>query len=545
MALNIPEVTHFISDHAFVQCQLAIPKPPVERKLINYRQLKAIDLDLFKRDILLSSLGTIPLGETITETPLELDRLVALYDTTFQTLLDKHAPIRSKIITVRPTVPWMNDVIKQSKRLRRKAERQWRNCSDDPLMKLFYRREFQLRRNELKIKLIKSKTEYYSGKVLECSNDQYKLFNLMNSLLKRKQGVQYPESASVSDLPNEFGEFFVSKIDKIRHELDDLNLPSIDHHSSFIAEVQCFRSFSKLSEDDVAKRFCQSPTKHCISDPIPTWLLKQCMDAILPFLTLLVNMSLGLGYFPRQWKKAIVTPILKKVGADTIVSNYRPVSNLSFLSKLVERVVVSQLSDHMTSNNILPSNQSAYRQFHSTETSLLKVQSDILMNFDNQKVTLLVLLDLSAAFDTIDHTILLRTIESQAGVSSIALRWFSSYLEGRTQCVRIFNEMSKGFNLRFGVPQGSCLGPVLFTIYAAPLLKIIEHHLPQAQGYADDHQLYIAFNPNSQASQENALIALQACISEIRQWMLVNKLKINDNKTEFLIMGSMTTTTKS
>ena len=96
----------------------------------------------------------------------------------------------------------------------------------------------------------------------------------------------------------------------------------------------------------------------------------------------------------------------------------------------------------------------------------------------------------------------------------------------------------KGLISGSGYPKVLVWGPVLFTIYAAPLLKIIEHHLPQAQGYADDHQLYIAFNPNSLASQENALIALQDCISEIRQWMLVNKLKINDNKTEFLIMGS-------
>ena len=129
-------------------------------------------------------------------------------------------------------------------------------------------------------------------------------------------------------------------------------------------------------------------------------------------------------------------------------------SNLPLITKLTEKASVNQLSDHMNKVRPLPSGQSAYRPFHSTETALLKVQSDILLNMDDQKVTLLVILDLSAAFDTIDHSIILETLGSG-----------------------------------FGVPQGSCFGPVLFTIYVADLFQIIEKHLPEAQGYADDHQV--------------------------------------------------------
>ena len=134
----------------------------------------------------------------------------------------------------------------------------------------------------------------------------------------------------------------------------------------------------------------------------------------------------------------------------------------------------------------LPSGQSAYRPFHNTETALLKVQSDILLNMDDQKVTLLVMLDLSAAFHTIDHSILLETLGSGFGVGGTALKWFTSYLSQRTRQVQIKGTLSEKKQLTTGAPQGSCLGPVLFTIYVADLFQIIEKHLPETQGYADD-----------------------------------------------------------
>ena len=168
-------------------------------------------------------------------------------------------------------------------------------------------------------------------------------------------------------------------------------------------------------------------------------------------------------------------------------TSFRPVSNLP-----TEKASVNQLSGHMNKVRPLPLGQSAYRPFHSTETALLKVQSDILLNMDDQKVTLLVMLDLSAAFNTIDHSILLETLSSGLGVGGTALKWFTSYLSQRTQQVQIKGTLSEKKQLTTGVPQGSCLGPVLFTIYVADLFQIIEKHLPEAQGYADDHQVYLS-----------------------------------------------------
>ena len=193
-----------------------------------------------------------------------------------------------------------------------------------------------------------------------------------------------------------------------------------------------FLSFQPLTEDDVRKLIKQSPNKQCSSDPIPTWLLKECLDSLLPVLTLLENKSLQIGYFPKEWKNALVKPLLKKLGLELVFPSFRPVSNLPFISKLTEKVSVNQLSDHMNKVRPLPSGQSAYKPFHSTKTALLKVESDILLNMDDQEVTLLVMLDLSAAFNTIDHSILLETIGSGFGVGGTALKWFTSHLSQRT-----------------------------------------------------------------------------------------------------------------
>ena len=199
---------------------------------------------------------------------------------------------------------------------------------------------------------------------------------------------------------------------------------------------------------------------------------------------------------------------------------------------------MNQLNEHTDSCDRRPSHQSAYRPFHSTETALLKVQSDILQNMDGQRVTLLVMLDLSAAFDTIDHKILIETLRSRVGVGGTALQWFISYLSNRTQQVKVHGVASEKINLDTGVPQGSCLGPVLFTAYVADLFHIIQKHLVDAHGYADDHQLYISFRPSPTINQQDAVNAMERCISELRAWMIVNQLMVNDTKTEFMLIGS-------
>ena len=162
---------------------------------------------------------------------------------------------------------------------------------------------------------------------------------------------------------------------------------------------------------------------------MPMTLLPDCLDEVLPVISYLVNSSLVHGYFPMDWKEALVKPLLKKPGLEAQFKNLRPISNLQFISKLAERSAYEQTYDHLITHNLIPELQSAYRKRYSTETALLKVQ-----NY-RQHVTLLVLLDLSAAFDTVYHEILFRRLETTFGVTGTSLQWFSSYLGNRSQRV--------------------------------------------------------------------------------------------------------------
>ena len=183
-------------------------------------------------------------------------------------------------------------------------------------------------------------------------------------------------------------------------------------------------------------------------------------------------------------------------------------------------------------NCSLPILSSAYRQGHSTESALLKDHADILHNMEQQMITLLVLIDLSAAFDTVDHPILFQCLEKQYGFHDSILSWHKSYLSDRKQCVILKHMHSNTFDLPFGVPQGSCLDPVLFTQYASSLFS---NHSVSAHAYADNHQLYMAFSPNLEG-QNQAVSCMESCLGDVKPWMISNKLKMNDSKTEFIII---------
>ena len=210
-------------------------------------------------------------------------------------------------------------------------------------------------------------------------------------------------------------------------------------------------------------------------------------------------------------------------------------SNVSFLSKVLGKVVVNQLNTHINSSNTSNQYQSAYRKFNSTETSLLTIHSDILPSMDAGRVTALMLLDLSVAFDTIDHTILLSRLDDWFGVTGKALNWFKLYLTGRCQRIKLGDCLYSKGDLKFGVPQGSVLGPLPFTLYTTPLSSMIFEHTIPYHLYADDSQLYVSFASGDSAA---ALNGLQSCLASVQSWMSTNKLKLNPDKTEFLLIGN-------
>ena len=180
--------------------------------------------------------------------------------------------------------------------------------------------------------------------------------------------------------------------------------------------------------------------------------------------------------------------------------------------------------------------QSAYRKHHSTESTLLNTQNDILLNMAKGSVTALTLLDLSTAFDTIDHTILLDRLNVYYGLSELALGWFKSYLSGRTHSVKVGSTLSHPAALHYGVPQGSVLGPILFSLYTKPIGSIIHSHSSiNYHFYADDTQLYITFSPENFS---HSIQKLKNCLNDIQNFMFANKLKLNPDKIEFILIGS-------
>ena len=269
-------------------------------------------------------------------------------------------------------------------------------------------------------------------------------------------------------------------------------------------------------------------------------MVKDSVDELIPMVTILVNLSLQSANVPDSMKQALVTPLLKKDDLDPeVLKNYRPVSNLSFLSKVLERVVAARLTNYMTINQLHEPMQSAYRSCHSTETALVRVQNDILRTLDQGGAAILVLLDLSAAFDTIDHSILLSRMESVLGVKGSALQWFKSYLLGRKQRIKINNDFSENQEILWSVPQGSVLGALLFLIYIIPLAQLIRSYGLNNHGYADDTQLCLSFKKTSDnAIVKREILNLEKCLCDISVWMSQNKLKLNNDKTEIILFGS-------
>ena len=448
-------------------------------------------------------------------------------------LLDKHAPLVTRTFT-KGAAGWLSDTYLQAKAVRRQFERFWRK-DKSPQNRARLRKQIA-RCNAI---ITKDKTNYFSNLISDNAHDSKKLWQILRSVLHSVPEKVLPSHASQICLANRFVTSFSDKIRKIRDSFtitDSFTLPAP-------SDVPKFDLFKAVSEDEVWKVITKSPTKSCLLDPWPTFLVKECLDILLPSVTKLANCSLTEGAVPGGLKKAIVSPLIKKSSLPPDeLKNYRPVSGLSFISKLVERVVASQLNDHVACNGLENVSQSAYKQGHSTETALLSIKNEVHLALARGEATAVVLLDQSAAFDTIDHGTLIECLSSWFGVGGVVLNWFKSYLCDRYQCIKIGSVLSDAKRLLYGVPQGSVLGPILFSLYTTPLSKVIQNHPGICfHFYADDTQLYVHLTHNH-ATQ--AFDRLKNCLDDVRKWLSANKLKLNPDKTEFILFGSGNVRTK-
>ena len=296
--------------------------------------------------------------------------------------------------------------------------------------------------------LTKTKADYYSHMVSDTGNNQQRLYRIVNRLLHRKGQRVLPDHTSSAETAKLFSEYFSGKIENICRELSACRDADgcVDNNTSrgFTSELS---SFNTPPMEVIKQIITDASPKSCDLDPAPTWLVVESVDELLPILSRIITTSLQSSTVPDKFKIGYISPLIKKPGLNSeSLHNYRPVQHLSFVSKVIERVVAQQLTSHMRENNLHEQMQSAYRQNHSTETALLKVHSDILSAVDNGCVVVLVLLDLTAAFDTIDHAILLSRLRHRFGVTGAALDWLRSYLANRKQLVRIGSDNSSPYS---------------------------------------------------------------------------------------------------
>ena len=390
------KVDYKISDHFSIKCHLSLGKPAKEVKKVTFRKLTQIDFEKLNSDLCDEFM---PLQQLT-----DIDTLVTAYDSTLRKILDKHAPEQDKIITIRNKHRGFTDDLREEKKKRRRLERRWRRTKSAVDRDKFVKQKLKLR------KLLEdSDTAFYSNLVMENSHSTKGLFKVVNNMLNKKTESPLPKHDSTLQLANEFVDFFDEKIEKIQNHLDlAMNL---DENNIVVPEEPKYKTqmttFCHLSEDNVEKLIKKSPITTCDLDPLQTWILRRCGEPFVKIATLIINTSLQTSAMPDRFKLAILNPHLKKAGLEIINANFRPVSNLAYASKLIERAVANQLVQHMVENDLFEPLQSAYREGHSTETALLRVQTDLLMAMDKQKVSILVLLDLSAAFDTVNHSVLL------------------------------------------------------------------------------------------------------------------------------------------
>lgn len=449
-----------------------------------------------------------------------VDDLVSFFNNSISCILDIIVPLKTysyRLLSKR--APWFDHQCITLKRSARKLERFYRSKPSAYSFNLY-----SSSLNKYKSILFSKHCQYLRSSIVLAASSKHR-WSALNKLLNKN--LPQPSSFSAQDFHN----FIVDKINIIRTNFmsnnfdQSINLPNSNKSFSF----SCF---SPISLCELTSLINNMSSATCSLDLIPTKLLKNLSHLLYPIILKIVNLSLITSKFPSSFKTSIVIPTLKNNYLDpSLVSSYRPISNLPFISKILEKVVFKQLYSYLQSNSLLPISQSGFRLGHSTESSLLKLYNDIILSFDSNLVSVLVCLDYSSAFDTVDHLILLSVLKNKFNIINSCYSWFESYLSDRSFSVSLNHLSSNPSISSCGVPQGSILGPLLFIIYTSELSYIISSNNCNSLSYADDSHLYCSFDASSLGL---VMSSISSCLTAVESWSSSMSLKLNPSKFELI-----------
>ena len=462
--------------------------------------------------------------------PVDVNESLKRLDDIIVRELNVCCPIKTRIKTKREMKnPWISHELKT---LIKKRE----NYRKLFLQNKMSRNEYNYFRNFVTNKVRWTKQSYYRYLLTDIKKNIKKTWNVINSLIKPNhknckkeissilfEGEIYNDNQSVANILNDHfasvGSKIASTFPETRTENENVYRES---ESNFL--------FKTVTSLDVSKIIHCLKNKPCHISTYSAKVLKYISAIVSPFLAVIINMSLSTGIFPDMLKLARVVPILKS-GDSTDVNNYRPISVLPILSKIFERVVHAQLQAYLDENNLLSDCQYGFRKGRSTTLAVMDHLQYVYENLDRGSTVISLFLDFSKAFDCIDHELLLKKL-MKYGIRGVAGQWFKSYLSGRSQYVNIGEKTSNVSNLTHGVPQGSILGPLLFLIFindfpsCCPFFKFTL--------FADDSTLSCKFH---NYDTENIVRQISHELDKVNLWLLKNKLKVNYDKTKFIIFN--------
>ena len=467
---------------------------------------------------------------------LDTDRANDVFIQKLSEALDVFAPEKSIKITPKNIIrqPWMTPALLKSSNTKDKL---YHKCVGKPKDCMAYSHFIKYRNMFNKLKKI-SKQKYYGDKLFEYKTDLKKTWQIFTTIIRRKV-----DKTSISDMfsvnnenirdpkiiADKFCEYFCDIGPKFAAKIQK---PKKPYHHHMIKLTQSYQSFFMMPTDPIEiSNILQSmkPKNSSGHDKINTKLLKALKPAVSSPLSIIINQSLQSGHVPTNMKLAKIIPIFK-AKSKTDLGNYRPISLLPSTSKILEKVVHCRLYKYCEMNGLLYDNQFGFRPKHSTTDAIAKFYAHLTDSKENKLSTLAVFLDLSKAFDTIDHNILLDKLKFY-GIRGIALEWFRSYLSNRKQYVSYHDTNSECLDVTCGVPQGSVLGPLLFIIYTNDLPNAITHS--KCILFADDTTIYLSSKNLAVLQRE-----VEYDMNALSDWFCANKLSLNVTKTNFIIFNA-------